>query len=208
LIAQSFKDLYFTITQWLVLPNTALCRMRYAGKKGLKLHLGCGDDYIVGMINIDGNIRRRKECWLDLRNRLPFADNSAALIYCSHTLEHLFPYDAIALLKEIHRVLAPNGVVRLAVPSFERCLAIMAGEDLSDWPRKFEHPHSQLLNYLFCDGQHKYGYCYDNLSRFCREAGFSRIEHYSQAHGEDPRRYGDLEIGREPKGSLILELYK
>ena len=208
MIAQTYKDLYFSILRWLVLPNTALCRMRYAGKKRLKLHLGCGDVYITGMINIDGNIQRKKECWLDLRNRLPFADDSVSLIYCSHTLEHFFPYDAIALLKEMHRVLAPKGIVRLAVPSFEHCLAIMAGEGFSDWPRNFEHPHSQLLNYLFCDGQHKYGYCYDNLSRFCQEAGFSRIEHYSQVHGEDPKCYEDLEIGQEPEGSLILELYK
>ncbi|MFT5497728.1 MAG: prepilin-type processing-associated H-X9-DG protein [Kiritimatiellia bacterium] len=208
MIAQTFKDLYFTITQWIVLPNTARCRLRYVGKQQLKLHLGCGDDYIAGMINVDGNIRRKKECWLDLRNRLPFADNSASLIYCSHTLEHLFPYDAIALLKEMRRVLSPDGVVRLAVPSFERCLKIMAGEDFSDWPRSFEDRHSQVLNYLFCDGQHKYGYCFDNLSKFCEEAGFSRIENYSAEHAETPKMYGDVEIGREPKGSLILELYK
>jgi prepilin-type processing-associated H-X9-DG protein len=208
MITQSFKDIYFTLTQWLVLPNTLLCRLRYAGKQQLGLHLGCGDDYIAGMINVDGNIRRKKECWLDLRNRLPFADNSASLIYCSHTLEHLFPYDAIALLKEMRRVLSKDGVVRLAVPSFERCLNIMAGEDFSDWPRSFEDRHSQVLNYLFCDGQHKYGYCFDNLSKFCEEAGFSRIENYSAEYAETPKLYGDVEIGREPKGSLILELYK
>ena len=208
MIAQTLKDLYFTVTQYLVLPNTAICRAKYAGKTDLKLHLGCGDDYIENMINVDGNIRRQKECWLDLRNKLPYPENSASLIYCSHTLEHLFPYDAIALLKEMHRVLAPDGVVRLAVPSFERCLAILAGSDSSTWPRDFENPQSQVLNYLFCDGQHKYGYCYDNLSKFCEEAGFSRIENYSLKNQEKVKEYGELKLGNEPKGSLILELYK
>ena len=207
-IEQSLKDTYFAINRWLVLPNTSLCRLRYGRKQQLKLHLGCGDHYIPGMINIDGNIRRKKECWLDLRNRLPFGDNSASLIYCSHTLEHLFPCEAIDLLREMRRVLAPEGVVRLAVPSFERCLSILAGEDFSDWPRSFQDRHSQVLNYLFCDGQHKYGYCHANLSKFCEEAGFSRIAPYSAEHGVTPKMYGDLELGREPKGSLVLELYK
>ena len=129
MIAQTAKDLYFTLNQFLVLPNTWLRRAQYAGTRHLKLHLGCGDDYLEGMINVDGNINRKKELWLDLRNRLPFSDQSADLIYCSHTLDHLFPYDAVALLKERQRVIAAAGVVRLAVPSTERCLAIAAGDD-------------------------------------------------------------------------------
>lgn len=85
----------------------------------LVLHLGSGDNYIAGMINIEGNIFRKKDLWYDLRNRLPFPKNFVEFVYSSHTLEHLYPDEAIKLLKEIYRILQPNGIARIAVPSFD-----------------------------------------------------------------------------------------
>ncbi|MBT5063322.1 methyltransferase domain-containing protein [Verrucomicrobia bacterium] len=170
----------------------------------MKLHLGCGDDYIKGLINVDGNILRKKELWLDLRNRLPFPSKCVDFIYCNHTLEHLFPYDALRLLSEMYRIVSEEGVVRLAVPSFERCLAIADGEDESTWPRSFKNSRAQAINYLFCDGQHKYAYCQENLEVFALKAGFKRVTRITG----DPnfKSYYGLKIGGEPKGSLIVEL--
>lgn len=208
MIKQDLKDLYFIANQWLVIPNTAWTKWRFSKRKGLLLHLGCGDDYLQGMINVDGNFQRKKELWLDLRNDLPFADGSAALVFCSHTLEHLYPYEAIKVLKEIRRVLASDdGVARIAVPSFEKCLEIVAGKRESGWPRAFEDAESQALNYLFCDGQHKYGYCAATLKAFAEEAGFSRIENYSATHKCAEKSYHGVVLGNEPQGSLIFELY-
>jgi len=207
MLKQGIKDIYFACNAWLVKPNTWWRTVTYAGSRDLILHLGCGDDYRKGMINVDANIARKKDLWLDLRNPLPFRDGSAKLIYCCHVLEHLFPYDAIALLKEMKRVLSATGVIRLAVPSFERCLAIASGEDKSEWPRKFENSRAQAINYLFCDGQHKYGYCFENLEVFCREAGFARVINYSVEFGVTPKEYCGIELGNEPPGSLVVELY-
>ena len=206
MLRQSLKDVYFWANQWMVLPNTLLGKIRNGGKNGLYLHLGCGDDYREGMINVDGNIARKKDMWLDLRNRLPFSDKSAKLIYCCHTLEHLFPEDAIKVLKELYRVVADDGVVRLAVPSFERCLEIAAGRDESHWPRDFENSMSQAINYLYCDGQHKYAYCFDNMRVFAEQAGFGDVYNYSGEHGVAPRDYDHVTLGDEPPGSLIVEL--
>jgi predicted SAM-dependent methyltransferase len=47
---------------------------------------------------------------------LPFADASFAFIYSEHFFEHLFFDEALALLKECHRLLRPNGVLRTIVP--------------------------------------------------------------------------------------------
>jgi predicted SAM-dependent methyltransferase len=49
-------------------------------------------------------------------DRLPFADNSINFIFSEHFFEHLFLDDALALLKECHRVLKPYGVIRTCVP--------------------------------------------------------------------------------------------
>ena len=147
MIAQTTKDIYFALSQYLVIPNALLLRLLYCRSKGIKLHLGCGDDYITGLINVDGNILRKKELWLDLRNRLPFPTKCANFIYCNHTLEHLFPYDALRLLREMFRIVSEEGVVRLAVPSFERCLAIADGKrsiNMAPFFQKLESSGHQL----------------------------------------------------------------
>lgn len=52
----------------------------------------------------------------DVRKRLPFRDNSFDACYSSHVVEHVFRDEALALLKEMRRVLKPGGVCRTLVP--------------------------------------------------------------------------------------------
>jgi predicted SAM-dependent methyltransferase len=211
MLRQSLKDLYFSANRFLCLPATMLASVRYRmlrpqRPEGHYLHLGCGPDYLEGMINADGNLMRKIDLWIDLRNRLPFPDGSCAFVYSSHTLEHLYPEQAIRLLREIRRVLSDDGIARIAVPNVEHALAILRGECQETWPRHFEDPLAQAVNYLFCDGQHRYAYNFAILAAFAAEAGFFRVAHYSAAHGCAPRRYGAVEVGNEPQGSLVVEL--
>ena len=55
----------------------------------------------------------------DIRTGLPFPDNSFSAVYHSHVLEHLRRSSAPALLRECYRVLAPGGILRVAVPDLE-----------------------------------------------------------------------------------------
>jgi predicted SAM-dependent methyltransferase len=209
--SQSIKDAYFQLVRYASLPNTALKRLQYrlGGRnrpEGYYVHLGCGFKYLDGLINTDGNIFRKIDLWIDLRNRLPFPSSSCRLVYSSHTIEHMFPYEAITLLREIRRVLRRDGTARIAVPSMEYALQVAGGEHVEDWPRRFDDSVAQAVNYLFCDGQHKYAYSFGILAHFAREAGFSRIVNYSADHGVEPKRYGDVVVGDEPTGSLVVEL--
>jgi predicted SAM-dependent methyltransferase len=209
MIRQQIKDTYFAMNRWLALPNSWLSRVRFRtppDPEGFYLHLGSGPVYLPGMINIEGNLLRKRDAWLDLRNGLPFADQSAFFVYCSHTLEHFYPNDAIALLKEIHRVLKPDGTVRIATPSFEHALRIAGGHQVEDPQRIFPDPYGQAIDYLFCDGQHKYAYSFSVMERFARDAGFTHVTNYSAEHGLAPKRYGKVDIGNELAGSLIVEL--
>ncbi len=49
-------------------------------------------------------------------DRLPFEDDSINYIYSEHVLMYFFLDEAVALLRECRRVLAPGGVVRTVVP--------------------------------------------------------------------------------------------
>lgn len=208
MLAQSVEDLYFLTTSFAVFPNTFWKRVVYRNKRDLILQLGSGDDHREGMVNVDGNFARKKDMWLDLRNRLPFGQKSAKVIYCCHMLEHLLPEDALPLLREMHRVLSDDGILRLAVPSFERCLDIVAGRETSHWPRELKGERSQAINYLFCDGQYKYAYCFENLSQFAEQAGFTRIHHCSELDGLVEKDYSGIMLGKENPGSLVVELQR
>lgn len=209
MIKQQFKDLYFSMAYLATLPIYYRYRLQpfqLEYPEGFYLHLGSGPKHIVGMINIDGNVRQKKELWLDLRHGLPFPDQSVYFIYSCHVLEHFFPDAALQLLREMHRTLKSYGIVRLAVPSMEWALQIAAGQATSVFPRSFEDSYAQAINYLFCDGQHKYGYSAALLTKFAYQAGFRSVTNYSAQHGVVPRTYGRVTVGDEPAGSLILEL--
>ena len=45
---------------------------------------------------------------------LPFQDNTFDLIYASHVLEHIKGFDK--LMTDLHRILKPNGIIRIKVP--------------------------------------------------------------------------------------------
>src|SRR5262245_33514376 len=51
---------------------------RYAGQRGHRLNLACGDTRKPGWINIDG---RGGDLTLDLRRRLPFDTGSCVAVY-------------------------------------------------------------------------------------------------------------------------------
>ena len=61
---------------------------RFLNQPDKKLHLGCGSKIFEGWINIDMN--PKGDFTLDLREGLPFADNSVELIYTEHSLEHFY----------------------------------------------------------------------------------------------------------------------
>jgi predicted SAM-dependent methyltransferase len=209
MLPQHVKDAYFAVARYLCLPSTWAAGLKHRFQQppeGFDLHLGCGHKYIAGMINADGNRFQKIDLWIDLRNKLPFPDRSCRFVYSSHTIEHLFPDDAIRLLREIRRVLKSGATARIAVPSVEHALVVAGGAVREDWPRAFADPMAQAVNYLFCEGQHKYAYTFSILESFARSAGFEQVDNYSLIHGVAPKQYGGVEVGDEPPGSLVVEL--
>ena len=121
------------------------------GKQPDHLHLGCGLTTPPGWINVDGSMqvvlarrpwlksmlvalrlfpRRQAEIpWdagvvrMNLAKPLPLAAEQFAAVYSSHLLEHLYHDQALALLKECHRVLRSGGVCRAVVPDLAALVA-------------------------------------------------------------------------------------
>jgi hypothetical protein len=85
----------------------------------LRLHLGSGPNGLPEWVNIDLVGMSSDLAW-DLRSRLPFPDGSARAGFLEHVIEHFALADALAVLKDCHRVLAAGGTTHVGVPDFGR----------------------------------------------------------------------------------------
>jgi SAM-dependent methyltransferase len=213
--------------------------MRNTEGRSLRLHLGCGPVTPRGWLNVDASLGARlaKLPWLcgalarlaglriewsreifvqDLRRPFPWADDSAEVIYSSHTLEHLTRDEGRRFLAECHRVLAPGGVLRIVVPDLAAILAeydkgAFPAVDLVDrlgvgfeepgdsvWKRRlaplFRHPHRCM-------------YDAESLVAELGRAGFpdARVHPPNLSR---IRELAEVELPDRAHGSLIVECMK
>ena len=90
-----------------------------------------------GWLTID--IEKDCDIYWDLRNGMPFPDESITQIYSSHFMEHLTYKEGQAFLDECSRVLVSGGIFSICVPNARKYIeAYMNNSDLNE---------SQYLNY-------------------------------------------------------------
>jgi predicted SAM-dependent methyltransferase len=203
---QRTRDVYFTALRSLNKLNYwhwKIRGLRANGSGAVHLHLGCGPKYLSGFVNVDGNLFRKRDVWLDLRNGLPFRSNSVASIYSSHVFEHLYAEELAALLRECHRVLAPGGFLRAVVPDMAVAVrAYLSGDAafFSDFPRAHRSLGGKLSNLLFCDGGHRQGLDFSYLEELLLDVGFSEVLEQTQdeTHFYPPEVFATLQ--REESG--------
>lgn len=80
----------------------------------MKIDIGCGEKHLDGFVGID-IIDFGQKYVLDVRDGLPFEDNSIKEVRSEHFLEHLDNQEAINLLNEVWRVL--DGEFHVVVPN-------------------------------------------------------------------------------------------
>ena len=84
------------------------------------LNLGCGASFHPDWLNVDLVAADPSVLVHNLREPLPFGDQSFAAVYHSHVLEHLPRERALPFIRECYRVLRAGGFLRVAVPDLER----------------------------------------------------------------------------------------
>lgn len=94
----------------------------------MKLNLGCGPRHLEGFVNVDlaGNWSGKEpDLSHDIREPLPFPDESAEEIHAYHVLEHMWRWEAEDALKDWQRVLRPGGLLVLEMPCLDKIFGIM-----------------------------------------------------------------------------------
>lgn len=86
------------------------------GGEALRLNLGCGLDARPGWLNVDRIALPGVDFVHDLNDLpLPFEDTSAEVILCKDVLEHV---ELVPVLRDLHRILVPGGLLVARVPHF------------------------------------------------------------------------------------------
>jgi len=211
---QHFKDIYIDL---LSMPNKInfwhykfISMLLCYGKSPIHLHLGCGQKYHEGFINIDTNIFRKKDIWLDVRKCLPFKEDSVDSIYSHSLFEHFYPKELLYLLKECYRVLRLGCGMRVAVPNLEVAINGYAIHDLSwvsDFPKPFASLGGKFYNFIFCDGQHKMCFDFGLLEEILGQAGFRDI---AETKAQKSSIYADERLKEQGPdyAHLYLECFK
>jgi len=89
-------------------------------KKNIKLHLGCGNKHISGMLNCDYRKTIASDRTFDCSNLCEFDDNSVNSIFSNAFFEHLYKENQIPFLIGCCRVLEKDApLITLGVPDFE-----------------------------------------------------------------------------------------
>lgn len=151
----------------------------------------------------------------DARRRIPLPGGSVEVLYTSHMLEHLDRRDAQSFLREVHRVLAPGGVVRIVVPDLGKLIERYVAEGDADVfvaktllaqerPRTF----LQMLRYLVVGPRdHLWMYDGQSLCRLLAAAGFreAQVAEPGSTRIPDP---GDLDLYERADQSVCVEAMK
>lgn len=101
------------MASFLAHPNEGIAQPKSSGEP-LKLHIGCGPQRLDGFVNCDESPSSATDVLFDCTKRWPFPDNSASIVYSSHTLEHLTDFKGF--FREAWRVLREDGSLQIRVP--------------------------------------------------------------------------------------------
>lgn len=87
----------------------------------LKLHLGSGNKNIPDFTNIDIRYLPNVDEVNNIKYLRNYKKNSVDLIYACHVLEHFGRWEYELVLKRWYDLLKKGGILRLAIPDFEKC---------------------------------------------------------------------------------------
>lgn len=147
----------------------------------MKLHLGCWKRFIPGFIHIDLCDMKHIDYKSDIGN-LKFIDNETVdYIYSSHALEYKNFDECKLVLKEWFRVLKTGGMLRIAVPDFEKLIELYNSTRDID---KIIGPLYGQMNLNEIKIYHRCVFDKKKLVNLLSEIGFSSISRYDWRNTE------------------------
>lgn len=201
-----------------------------------KVNLGSGINAVDGWMNIDNtwNIHLSRHSTLkkilhslhiistetykttwpasiikhDIRKSLPFEHSSIDYVYSSHFLEHVTKEEAQTILKNIHQILKPSGLLRVTVPDMYYLAKRYTSHEINvdtflNETMIVKGKPATLFESLFSHS-HKWMYDNDSLTDFLLSAGFNNISYLTFRKGNCP----NLNKLEHHKNGIYIEALK
>jgi predicted SAM-dependent methyltransferase len=143
-----------------------------------KLNLGCGSNILAGWENHDSDV--------DIRNPLPYEDESIDFIFIEHCVEHVTTPDAVRFFAECLRILKYEGTLRVAVPSGDKIYDLADSEYLK-WHGQSgfgDGTRRGAVRSILLDHGHLSAWNHSILDACLFAAGFEQEKIYGSTIGE------------------------
>jgi predicted SAM-dependent methyltransferase len=168
-----------------------------------KLHLGAGGNLLDDWLNTDIDPQSPDVVYLDITEPLPFEDGSFHLVFSEHLIEHV-PHDqALEHLREVRRIIAPGGRVRIATPDLQFLIDFYNRPQPTPTERRylrrmieesfkvsgFEHA-AFVVNGFMRNWGHQFVYEEQTLVEQLRRAGFVDMRRWRVNESDQPALQG------------------
>jgi predicted SAM-dependent methyltransferase len=172
------------------------------------VNLGCGPGAAPGWLNCDLRALPGVDLLMDLRRGLPLAAASVDCVAGIHVLQDLAWHEVAPALRELHRVLKPGGVLRLAVPDLDKALRAYLARDAAYFHVPDNHarsPGAKLVTQIVWYGSVRTPFTFEFLEEWLAGARFAAIRRC--AFGES-RAPGLASLDNRRRESLFVEAAK
>ena len=166
------------------------------------LNLGCGESKFETWINADffsvgfrtflKKNAVRPDWMLDLRFPLNCDNDVWDGVFTEHTLEHLYPDQALRLLQELYRTMKPGAWIRITVPDLKRYIAYYSGQKIHENFDSYE-TGCEAIRCLTQDYFHVSLWDSKFLEKCLNKLGFVNVKEVSFRQGTDPSLLKDKE---------------
>jgi predicted SAM-dependent methyltransferase len=160
----------------------------------IKICFGSGGVALDGWIHVDWNMACRPDVVADCGGRMPFADGVADFLHSEDFLDQLPMARAEAFIDECHRILRPDGVMRLLTPDLRKLVDLYLRDDprlLELWEAGVGLPlRTRTLGEVVNEGirrcGHEFVYDETTLRALIEPRGFTvdRVEYNQSGHPE------------------------
>lgn len=135
----------------------------------------------------------------DITKTLPLSDNTFDLVYMSHVLGYIHWSKTIDVLKEVYRILKPNGIVEIWVPDLDKIAFATFRYSLVPPSERcitqFEWINQRLYTDTDLGSGYKAAFNSEILAGCLSEAGFRELMFLQTPRGPHPTYHGWANLG-------------